>query len=172
MRALRWWIPPGDLGANAVVATMRDLARRQTAHPMVRGLALDIVGAIPGRDARGQAAAIRAWLERNVSFVRDPAGNELLYEPARMVSLLRTRGPPLYIDCDDVAVLAAALGRAVGLPARFVVVGYGNHHHPPLRHVWTELGDPLTRGPWMDLDVTRSSQPLGRRITRRVVVYV
>lgn len=170
MRAYRQWVPPGELGTNATVQNMVALVRRETPHPSVRDLALKITAGAPGRNGAAQAAAIRAWLETVVEFRRDPTGNELLYTPSRLASLLRSRGPPLYIDCDDVAVLAAALGRAVGLKARFVVVGFGSPN-PPLRHVWTELADPF-RGRWYEMDVTRTAQPLGRAITRRVVVHV
>jgi transglutaminase-like putative cysteine protease len=58
-------------------------------------------------------------------------------------------------DCDDVAILGAALGKAAGFPARFVLLGFGGPM-APYQHVFTEIG---TRQGWMNLDVTRPRHP-------------
>lgn len=150
---------------------MRRFAQGGSVDPVVRQLALAITDGIAGRSGEAQAAAIRAWLDQHVQFVRDPDGAELLIRPREAVSLLRLHGPPLRIDCDDVAVLAAALGKAVGLRARFVLVGFGPRKPQPFRHVWTELSDPVRRY-WIGTDVTRAQQPLPPAINRRVAIHV
>lgn len=155
------------------VRLMKRMAQRGRVDPAVRDLALQIVAGIPGRAGTEQAKAIRRWLAINVEFRRDPTDTELLYSPARMVKILTERGPPLYIDCDDVATLAAALGGAVGLRARFQVVGFLSPR-APYRHVWTDLRDPANRGPWVQTDVTRRAQslPLDVAISRRKIIHV
>ncbi|MEE8177710.1 MAG: hypothetical protein V3T65_06925 [Acidobacteriota bacterium] len=55
------------------------------------------------------------------------------------------------VDCDDAAVLSAALGKAVGLKPRFVVLGFEGPTGP-YRHVYTELFDGVA---WTEMDVTR-----------------
>ncbi len=75
-----------------------------------------------------------------------------------------------HVDCDDAAILAAGLGKAVGLLARFVLVGFRSSR-APFSHVWTELRSP-TGGPWVEMDVTRSVQRLPSRETRVRVVGV
>ena len=172
MRAFHIWIPTGDLGTASVVSWMKKLATDGKRAPRVRQQALDSTQGLPGRDGTRQATAIRNWLASTVAFTRDPAGQELLYTPTRMMHILDTRGPPLRIDCDDVAVLAAALGGSVGLLARFQVVGFLSPH-APFRHVWAELRSP-TGGPWLEMDVTRTHQslPMDAAITRRKIVKV
>lgn len=154
---------------------MRDLARQGATAPLVRGLALRIVQGIPGRDGEAQAVAIRRWMRDNVLFLRDPAGTELLYTPDRMVRILTGGGPLpiLHVDCDDAAVLAAALGGAVGLRSRFVVVGFLSPDSP-YRHVWVELRSPSPPDSrWVEMDVTRSAQRIPTAaISRTLIVKV
>jgi hypothetical protein len=163
MHVTRLWIPNGDFGTLATVGWMRRLARSGSTDPLVRYTASAIVREVPGKDAMGQARAIRSWLSEWTQFLRDPNGTELLHSPRHLLSVLRQTRLPLRIDCDDVAVLGAALGGAVGLRARFVIVGFLSPD-APFRHVWADLAPPLgtTVGTpvWVDLDVTRSAQAL------------
>lgn len=174
MRVVRKWYPPGDLGVGVVVLHMRALAHAGATNPLVRRVAAQVVQEVPGRDGEGQIGLIRDWLADNIRFLRDPSGNELLHSPFEMLKLLLTKGPPLTIDCDDAAILAAAVGKAVGLKARFVLVGFLSPRSP-FRHVWTELSPPSGpgRGQWKEMDVTRSDQslPVGN-ITRKWIVGV
>lgn len=165
MQVRRIALARGEAGTNATIRWMRRLARDAAWRPEVRSQALKIVRGIPGRDADMQASAIRTWLAGVTVFTRDPDQNELLYTPVRLLHILRTSDEPLYIDCDDVAVLAAALGKAVGLRARFVVVGFISPR-APFRHVWTELAGPHARAAWREMDVTRSVQALPSAISR------
>lgn len=113
-----------------------------------------------------QVTALRGWLAGVWRFVRDPAGVELVHRPERQLDEYRRHG---YIsgDCDDAAVLAAAMGKAIGFPAQFVVLGfYGSRS--PFSHVYTEL---LVRpGRWVEFDVTRipNRPSTTRRATWRV----
>ena len=95
---------------------------------------------------------LRLWLERHIEFLRDPHGTELLQTPTRLLVLLGTQGYAA-ADCDDVAMLGAALGLSIGLRARFQLIGQGQQYE----HVWTELSDPL-RDDWQELDITRPYQ--------------
>jgi transglutaminase-like putative cysteine protease len=162
MQVSRVWIPTGDFGTLATLGHMRRLAREAVANPLVRATAVAATDGTGGKDAFAQAMAIRNWLVRNTAFLRDPNGTELLHSPRYMLAALRTLGPPLRIDCDDVAVLGAALGGAVGLRARFVVAAFFSPS-APFRHVWTELSAPwgtVVGTRWVELDTTRSGQSL------------
>lgn len=173
MRVFRMWIPKGDFGTSLVVMAMRFLARGGVSKPLIRGLALEAIQGTEGKDGTAQAVAIRDFIDANVEFVRDPAGEELLYTPDRMARILTGGGGPLRIDCDDVAVLAAALGGSVGLRSRFVVVGFLSPK-APFRHVWAELASPGRHAPWVEQDVTRQQQslPIADAIARRWIVGV
>lgn len=163
MRAILSWVPPGDWGTYSVLSRMAVLARAQAVAPVVREAALSIVQGIPGLDGGMQARAIRAWLAQHVVFVRDPHGIETLHSPVLMIKRVRAVGS-VSVDCDDVAVLAAALGTSVGLMARFVTLAF---HKPgaPFRHVFCELSDPQ-RVNWIDCDITRPAQGLPAAISR------
>lgn len=161
-------IPRGDAGTTATLHKMRRLVNDSLPLPLVRGTAVNIIRQAVPRDRRGQIALIRAFLIERVQFVRDPVGVELLHSPEW---LLRDIAARYYTnaDCDDVAILGAALGKAVGLKARFIAVAF---HDPvaPYSHVWAELFD---GDRWGELDVTRtvqdlSSKGISRRQTYRV----
>jgi len=147
---------------------MRRLARQGSAQPLVRQTAASIVRGISGTDGSAQAYAIREWVGDHVSFLRDPRGLEALYTPELQIRTILTTGVS-QVDCDDVATLAASLGLAVGLLARYVVVGF---HSPknPYQHVWAELAD-LRLPQWVEVDVTRPSQEAFSAI-KRVKAYV
>lgn len=131
---------------------MRQLVRAEYTLPLVRETAAAIVRGT-GTDAELQAQRIRSWLERHVGFLRDPLDTEALHTPVALLTLLGANGY-LEVDCDDVATLGAALGMAVGLRARFVLLGREGEGY---EHVWTELSDPRLDS-WTELDITRPYQ--------------
>lgn len=141
--------------------TMRRLARNGLSFTNVRTLAAD-VHEIAQRERTSAASEIRALLLRRFRFRFDPPGIELVKGPEILTNeLLRDRFAEG--DCDDAAILAAALAHALGIPARFVAVGF--QAGGPFRHVYTEVWTP--RG-WLDVDVTRLPQyPPGLKIRRR-----
>lgn len=164
MQAFHFMIPSGDAGTFATLRHMARLVRGAMVVPRVRYVAAAIASDAASRDGTLQAHAIRAWVEDHTTFLRDPRGAELLHDPALMVCSILTHGN-IHVDCDDVAMLAAALGMAVGLRARFTVVGF-NSPASPFRHVWTDLSDPRAER-WIEMDVTRPAQGLdGVRVSR------
>ena len=162
-------IPNGDYGTFATISRMRTLARSASVHPLVRQTAVRIVAGAAGTDAMLQARLIRDWVEQRVIFMPDPNGAELLHAPDALLAHILTDGIG-HVDCDDVAMLAAALGLAVGLRARYVVVGFSPSG--PFRHIWTDLGNPR-KPQWLPVDPTRPMQPLnGLTIQRTATVEV
>jgi hypothetical protein len=159
-------LPASDIGTFLTLATMRAMVYREYMSPLVRLTASDVVEGTGGQDAIDQAHAIRDFVEMHTEFLRDPDGVEMLHGPVWQIQQIRARGV-VQVDCDDVAMLAAALGKAIGLVARFVAVGFDNPH-APFRHVWTELA-PRDRSQWVDVDVTRDAQEFNMaRIARAV----
>lgn len=145
-------ISGGDAGTLATAQRMAALVREGSTEPLVRQTAVEIVRAVPGRDYARLAQTVRAWLARKVQFLRDPYNDELLHSPAFLLTTLR-QNPTIRVDCDDAAILGAALARAVGLRTRFVVVGFLSPE-APFRHVWAEAAGPIGNE-WTELDVTR-----------------
>ena len=147
-------IPRGDFRTNATLFHMSRIVDQGVRDPLTIQLASDIVAGAVGGQA-GQAAAIRDWTDRAVIFQPDPHGVETVRTVREMLASVATRGAA-QIDCDDVSVLTAALGKAVGLRARFVVFGFGDRW-APFEHVFTQLG--TGGGGWAEMDVTRPAGP-------------
>jgi hypothetical protein len=148
-------LPSSDLGTFWTLAQMRGMVIREFLNPIVRLTAAQIVTGTGGQDALEQAYLIREFLSAHTEFLRDPDGVEMLHGPVWQLQQIQNTGI-VSVDCDDVAMLAAALGKSIGLRARFVVVAFGSAH-APYQHVWAELG----RGNrWVDMDVTRPAQGL------------
>ncbi len=158
-RVSRYWIPGGALGIELTVWHMRRVVMAALGAPLLKSTARDIVhGSTDQADA---ARWIRAWLDRYTRFTPDPLGVELIRAPALMLRTIECEGVAVG-DCDDVAVLGAALGLAADIPARFVLLAFDDFGL--YEHVYTEL---LTPDP-IELDTTRPAQlPPGLRIARR-----
>ena len=160
-------LPRNDFGTWLTLAIMRSRVIASIAHPVVREVAVSIASQAGSKNGTEQAVAIRHYVEGHTQFLRDPDGAELLHDPVWQVRRILTQGT-VYADCDDVAMLAAALGKAVGLRARFVVVGF--HENGPLQHVWTELRSPAG-GPWVELDTTREAQNFNWGAIKRRMIW-
>jgi hypothetical protein len=159
-------IPDGDAGTLATIERMRALVNDRCSHPRIRALALSVIGRASSPDQ--QIVRLRSWLKSRIRFVADPDVTELLHDPVLLAEWIDRDGS-VGVDCDDVAMMAAALGKAIGIAARFVVVGFFMPD-APYAHVWTELFDGRT---WRELDTTRASQGIeDGRISRRLYVNV
>lgn len=159
-------LPASDLGTHLTMATMRFMATRDAMMPAVRLTASHIVAGIGGSDGFEQAQAIREYVATHTEFLRDPDMVEMLHSPVWQVQQIQQRGI-VQVDCDDVAMLAAALGKSIGLRARFVAVAF-NGVNAPFRHIWAELS-PRSVNAWVDVDVTRPAQALDFPRISRVI---
>lgn len=157
-------LPASDFGTFLTLAQMRGMVWREYMTPLVRLTATDIVAGYSSHGTE-QADAIRDYLSMHTEFLRDPDNVEMLHGPVWQLQQIRQRGV-VQVDCDDVAMLSAALGKAVGLRARFVVIAF-DQPGAPFRHVFTELGQRSANMKWVDMDVTRPAQGLPfNRISR------
>lgn len=148
-------IPDGDAGTRAMIASMQRNVARDYVKPIVRLTAVDIVRWLTVRDDAAQCQAIRDWMRDHVHFLRDPKGAELNHSPEWMLKQIQAQGIT-NVDCDDAAVLSAALGKSIGLRARFVCVAF-HSRRAGFAHVWTDLASPIKAKPvWLDMDVTRA----------------
>lgn len=143
-------IPGGDAGTRATLRAMQAEVNRSLCRPLVLGTAVSIVreNGLSGRDTVGIYHALREWLAGCVDFLPDPlVDGDVLRTPEYVLEEVARHGVAR-IDCDDCAMLAAALSKAVGIPARFRVLGF-----PAWAHVYTEM---LTAEGWAELDVTET----------------
>lgn len=154
MLAVASSVANGDAGTVQTLQKMRDLVRARVAHPRVRRTAVTIAMQQSTPSAvTAQIYGIRRFLSERVTFLRDPDGVELLHDPVVLLEEIEARYITM-VDCDDVAMLAAALGKAIGIPARFRVVAFGDAN-APYSHVWADL---FSGNGWVELDTTRPAQ--------------
>lgn len=151
------WLPDGDAGTVATLKRMAKLARRAQADPLTVETAHRIVSGCTPRDADCYAAAIRRWLTASFVFVPDALDVETVREPHYLLEQLFGWGAGrMSGDCDDAATLGAALGKAIGLDARFHVLGFASMGDA-YGHVFAEL---QTGAGWFGLDVTKPRGPV------------
>lgn len=134
-------IPSGVDGVRATLAKMVSLAREYRRHPLIRELAEEVIEHVPARDRPGNVRALWQFVRRFIKYVPDIRNVETLHTPIR---LLKNRAG----DCDDQALLLAALLESVGQGTRFVAMGFqrGRYSHV-LAETW--LG-----GGWVPLETT------------------
>jgi len=150
------------------VALIARIGEQAGVDPRLATLAVDIFRAadVQPRDYRGQAAALLAWVQKNIYYVNEP--DERLQDPDYT---LKVR----YGDCDDMAILLYALARSVRLPVRPVISGRDGrgklhrYHHGDKSiqkgvgwaHIYLQIClDPYGNGPWVYAEPTLDV-PLG-----------
>jgi len=140
-------IPAGLAGTDATVKKMAELVRRSLVDPRLRLEALKIVQAAGSKPADhvSAARALYGFVRSRIAFVNDPAGVESLQDP--IITLYRIQAG----DCDDHAILLAALAGSIGIPARFVTLGANAER---FSHIYAEL---KAGGRWLPADTTTSS---------------
>lgn len=160
-------LPFGDFGTQTTLRKMRQLVNSSLLDPVVIQTARKMALSTFARDKDGQILAIRSFLVDHFQFVQDPIGVELLVTPRAMLETINRRGV-VSGDCDEAAVLGATLGKAIGIPAAFVTLGFRGPSGP-LSHVYAIL-----RGGsgWVSLDVTKPLRGPFPPATRQETVEV
>jgi len=159
-------IPAGDGGTRATLGMMYALIVAASKHPNVRDMAMKIMRTDKLKPSTS-IYALREWIRLVVPFVRDPLTAEALTDPVAMIARIEQHGRAPG-DCDDVAMLAAAMALAVGFRTRLAVVGFRNTAPLPLAggidtldpflHIWCEVAPPTGTLVWTELDTTRPMQ--------------
>lgn len=142
-------IPGGLRGTEVTLRRMADLVHgavwqtRQKALELVQG----------SKDTRDFVAVVRNFVRLHVTVVDEP--DEILHSPVYMLGQIERLGRA-YGDCDDVAMLVAALLNGLGVPARFRAVNRTDGGS--FAHVFTEWYDPGTG--WVAEDPTITHYPV------------
>jgi transglutaminase-like putative cysteine protease len=136
---------PSDnrVATAATLARMARLVRDNATDPQIITQARRIIDHVPGKDFRAEAEAIQNWVRHSIRYTRDVYHSETLQTP--QVTLSERHG-----DCDDQAILVAALLSATGHPVRFRAIrapGQGEK----LAHVLAETR--FGRG-WVPVETT------------------
>lgn len=155
-------IPFGFRGSLATVERMRAVVRASLRQELVIRTATRVVMFQPTRNQEAHANAIRQYLASVFHFVPDPRGVETIRTPLYQLREIGETGG-VGGDCDDAAVLGAALAMAVGISAWFRIVKF--RRDGEFAHVFTILTP--RAGQAIDLDVTKPAQgaavPVGHK---------
>jgi len=147
---------------------MEELVRGSLRVELTRQYARHIMGGSGSPIVRAQR--LKEWLTPRYRFEPDPLELEVISAPDLQLCRFQVDG---FVsgDCDDLAVLVAALGILAGLRPRFVVIALETGG--PFEHVWTELWDGMR---WLDYDLVavvqgiRPAQHGARRATRALTL--
>ena len=158
-------IPRGDVGTQRTLNVMRRIVNESLIDPYVVESAKNIVTFCGGKDEFCLADTINRWIKDHSHFIRDPLGVELIHTPKY---ILKKIAQNFYFDfdCDDMAVLSASLGKAVGLPAKFVALGFLDKKQP-LTHVYTIL---KVKEKWYPIDL-KAQYPMLKHLIKRKEFY-
>ena len=133
---------------------MAELVRNSLADSRVRDQAIELVRMMTITNYTEFARAVSDWVRDHYQTIGEP--DETLIPPAEQIEKIDRNGT-VYADCDDAAMLVAALCCAVGLPARFRAVfpladgGFS--------HVFVETDVGVGEGKWLALDPTIDGYP-------------
>ena len=136
-------IAPGLAGTDKTVSRLIDLVNDSIHSGVIRLRALEILnqaGVVNG-DQLQAARALYRWVKQNIRYIPDPVNLETIQQPE--ITYCLQAG-----DCDDHSALIAAFAHAIGIPARFRVVGDTDR---AFKHIWAEL---QIGGRWYPADTT------------------
>lgn len=142
---------------------MADLARRGKRDQRIRNLAVALTTAgfhngrgLQQKDFEGEARRLHRFVRDEIRYVQDTNGVELLHHP---VTLLEIGAG----DCDDKAILLAAMLESIGHQVRFRAVAF---EPDQFSHVWAQV---KLDGRWVDLETTEPV-PFGQAVPIRGAV--
>jgi transglutaminase-like putative cysteine protease len=138
-------LPEGREGVKRTLAVMSSQVTKYKSYPPLRLLALKICSPIIANEKNylSHAQKIYNFVQQKIGYVRDIRGVETVQSP--IVTLQLGAG-----DCDDKSTLSATLLECVGLPTRFVAMGFFVGR---FSHVVTQVN---IRGKWVTLDCTEN----------------
>jgi hypothetical protein len=132
---------------------MSELVRASARDELVRETALDLVRNTYASGYDDFPRGLKSFFVRYVRWIDEP--DELIAPPVRMLRTIRESGAT-WGDCDDGAVLAAALFYSIGFAVRFRAVMEAEDGS--FLHVWIEYKAPNS-ALWKIFDPTVSFTP-------------
>lgn len=139
-------LPDGPDGIRETLKAMRVLVLDGKRQPTVRAAALKAIAGTPEKDFTAEAGALWSWVRQNIRYVRDHTGDEQLH----FAELILDQGAG---DCDDAALLLAAMMESVGIDTGFVAVAFEPWE---FSHVLIEAN---LDGEWVAFDPTENYGP-------------
>lgn len=135
-------IPDGVDGVRATLAAMARIVREWRHRPELTEYTRRLVANLPEKDTHAEMASVFQFVRDCVRYVRDTNGVERIQTPEYTLRYLQG-------DCDDQAILLAGMLESIGIPARFVAVGFSPDF---FEHVYVEAAPEFSE--WIALDPT------------------
>lgn len=147
----------GDQGTRRTVQAMRQLADQGSRDLVLRAATLNALrtgGAAP-HDVPRQVRAAYEFVRDRIYFLHDPAGTEWLQSPR--VTLTLGSG-----DCDDRAILLAAMLQSFGVRSQFKTIAVDPRRPDNMSHVYLVAdvdGEPIPLDPTYPQNVMGFEHP-------------
>jgi len=113
------YLPDGRAGTFETLKLMAAIVRYWKRDPDIRALAISLTRGLPDKDHRAEADALFTFVRDKIRYVQDISDVETLHTPD--VILAQGAG-----DCDDKAILLAALLESIGHKTAFTAQGWQN----------------------------------------------
>lgn len=114
----------GDTGTTETLVAMQEFVLDAMADPRMQTLASALATQVPRGDRLGQLYRVHHWLRERTTFKGDPWKLEHLRHPVRALGeMVAMPAKRTAMDCDDVAMLGAALVGLMGFKPKFIVTG-------------------------------------------------
>jgi len=135
----------GTMGTWATLRRMSNLVRSSLTYVPLRQTAVELAVSLYYVDALDTVRAIRQWVCSHYRLIGEC--DEMLVAPEYQIDEINHKG---YFagDCDDCAMLVAALLASIGIPVRFRAIKITDTE---FEHVFTEA---RIRGVWYPVDPT------------------
>lgn len=128
---------------KATLKLMSQKVKAGKADPFIRAKALELTSGLRQKNRIGEIHAVWEFVKNRIRYVRDIRNVETLQDPD--YTLLQAAG-----DCDDKAVLTAALLESIGHPTAFLALGFAPGK---FSHVIAETRAGAA-GKWLPLETT------------------
>jgi len=124
---------------------------------LVRRTAEEIIRQVQPKDYLGEILAIRYWVTEHIRYTSDPVHVEFVRDPQALLEEIAKHGV-VTADCDEIALLIAALCLCIGRIAEFVVVGFGDPGE--YSHVFARIMEPRSQK-WIVTDPVAGTDERG-----------
>lgn len=139
---------------DAMLGELANIRDHYSQFPFVRRMALKYGAPKTNDDTDTMLANLFEFVKRNVTYVPDPDGYELVTAPDVMLADI-IQGGTAHGDCDDHALLLNTLLMAIGFQTRFAAVSLGDDPNE-FDHVIAVV---CVHGEWKDYDACAKNKP-------------
>ena len=114
-------LPDDHTVIPAILIGLNQIAARYGSHQAVRAASIHQLKGLGDDDVMGQAQRLHAFVRDRVTYVGDPLEGEYVTSPYQLLTGI-ANGRQVFGDCDDHAVLLAAMLQSLGIQSQVVAV--------------------------------------------------